>query len=360
LRCDNLNSDSACAPVTKRRYRGRREASFDLELEGPLEPVSSLEMFRRHGDDRLDRWDGRLLVRTILVGQHHVAFSSEYGGALEHPRVHVIVEDTRFADQVEQCVRQTFVTPPTAFAALAQNDPVIQELAQRYPGFRPALQPNLFGALIRCISAQQVNLRWAATGRRRLAETFGHRHTVGANFVYSLDPCRLAELKVADIRALQVTNRKAEYIINLARTISAGHLTIEKLRGQSDDEVITTLIALRGIGLWTAEWVLARVLGRPRVVAGDLGVRKAVGLAYFGGRMPSESEVRAATAHWGDSAAVVQAILLHGLAEKTVAPVAISAAAALPLEPEPSREAPPATATLAARGVGLRRSRTVI
>ena len=79
---------------------------------------------------------------------------------------------------------------------------------------------------------------------------------------------------------------------------------------------VDELVALRGIGVWTAEWILARTLGRPRVVAGDLGVRKAVGIAYREGVMPSEAEVRDLTAHWHVSAAHAQALLLHGLGEK--------------------------------------------
>ncbi len=70
---------------------------------------------------------------------------------------------------------------------------------------------------------------------------------------------------------------------------------------------------LRGIGTWSAEWILARSLGRPRVVAGDLGVRKAVGRAYFGQDIVSEADVRAATAHWGEAALVAQALILRTL-----------------------------------------------
>lgn len=61
--------------------------------------------------------------------------------------------------------------------------------------------------------------------------------------------------------------------------------------------------------------MLARTLGRPRVVAGDLGVRKAVGKAYLGHDKPGEPDVRAATTHWGEAAATAQALLLHALAE---------------------------------------------
>jgi len=86
----------------------------------------------------------------------------------------------------------------------------------------------------------------------------------------------------------------------------------------SDEEVITRLTAIRGLGLWTAEWILARTMGRPRVSAGDLGVRKAIGIAYFGGAMATPQEVRQATAHWGRAAALAQGLLLHAQHEKTL------------------------------------------
>jgi len=139
--------------------------------------------------------------------------------------------------------------------------------------------------------------------------------------VYSLNPTRIAAVDVVEIRALQFTTRKAEYIVGVAKEIASGKLAADQLAPLSDGEVIDRLSSLRGVGRWTAEWVLARLLGRPRVVAGDLGVRKAVGLAYLptpddrGLALPSEVEVRAVTAHWGPSAGVAQALMLHGLVE---------------------------------------------
>lgn len=85
----------------------------------------------------------------------------------------------------------------------------------------------------------------------------------------------------------------------LAAAVATGALDLEALCQQPDAEVIACLTACRGLGRWTAEWFLARTLGRPRVVTGDLGVRKAVGAAYLNGRLPSETEVRELTAHWG-------------------------------------------------------------
>jgi DNA-3-methyladenine glycosylase II len=294
----------------------RREASFELDLPGPLDPAASLEMFRRSGDDLLDRWDGRSFVRTIAIDGRAVAFAIAFAGTRACPSIRVTVDDGDYAEGVMAAVRATFVPPPRHFAELRRADPLLARLETRYRGFRPVLQLNLLGALLRCISAQQVNLRWASETRRRLAERFGDKHVVDGTIVYSLSAESLAGAAPAEIRALQFTNRKAEYIVAVAQAVAGGRVSVERLATLSDAAVIEELVALRGIGVWTAEWILARTLGRPRVVAGDLGVRKAIGIAYRKGVMPSEDEVRGLTAHWHVSAAHAQALLLHGLGEK--------------------------------------------
>lgn len=110
-----------------------------------------------------------------------------------------------------------------------------------------------------------------------------------------------------------MTTRKSEYVIGLAQAVVSGSLDVTTLSQASDDEVIERLTAVRGLGRWTAEWFLARALGRPRVVAGDLGVRKAIGAMYCQGNMPSEAEVRDCTAHWGAAAGVAQQLALQTL-----------------------------------------------
>ena len=302
--------------IQARSRSGRHEASFDLELQGPLDPAASLEMFRRSGDDLLDRWDGKTFLRTIAAKGRMVAYATAFLGTPARPILRVIVEDGAYLEPVTAAARATFLSAPRAFAELRRADPVLARVEARYCGFRPVLQLNLLGALVRCISAQQVNLRWACETRRRLAERFGDRHTVAGAIVYSLSAERLGNAAPAEIRAIQFTNRKAEYIVATAQAIAGGQINMERLAALSDAAVIDELVALRGIGMWTAEWILARALGRPRVVAGDLGVRKAVGIAYRKGAIPSEEQVRDLTAHWSVSAAYAQALLLHALAEK--------------------------------------------
>lgn len=289
-----------------------------LRLEGSLDFAATLEPLRRDGDDLLDRWDGGRLLRTATVPAGGLAYAVEPTGSRGAPAVRVTAVGPGGAD-APALARQAFAPVPAGLDALLARDAVLASLAARFPGHRPLRQPDLFTALVRAISAQQVNLRWAATTRRRLAEAFGERWTVLGEPVYRLDPEVLAAVDPADIRALQFTTRKAEYIVGVAQEIAAGRLSLAALEALPDEAVIERLAALRGIGRWTAEWILVRTLGRARVVAGDLGVRKAVGGAYAGGRLPAESEVRALTAHWGRCAELAQALLLQGLAAGVLA-----------------------------------------
>jgi DNA-3-methyladenine glycosylase II len=201
---------------------------------------------------------------------------------------------------------------------LAEADTAVSAANDRFPGHRPVLERDPLTALVRSISAQQINLTFAATVRRRLVQAFGRRHIIGEGQVWSLDAERLASASVAAIRELQFTTRKAEYIVGVAQRIAADPLHFAELAAVPDDEVLRRLTAMPGIGRWSAEWYLARTLGRPVVAAGDLGVRKAVGQAYFEGRMPAEEEVRQATAHWGAAAGVAQQLLLEGYAVREV------------------------------------------
>ena len=302
---------------------------FTVPIERSVNAAESLELFRRWGDDGMDRWDGRFLVRTVRCGERCAAYAAEWRDSAA--AFEVWTEGGADQGLVEAEISRTFVRRPAGFAALSASDPVIGRLDKLYPGLRPVRQPDLLHALVRHVSAQQINLRWAVTTRRRLAETFGDRHEVGEQAVYSLNGGRLAAAGVDAIRALQFTTRKAEYIVGIGAAIASGALELTDLDQMPDEEVIARLTSIRGIGVWTAEWILARTMDRPRVVAGDLAVRKAVGIAYLADPLPSEREVREAASHWGDGALHAQALLLHAFASGT-----LTAADALPAKEEPA------------------------
>jgi DNA-3-methyladenine glycosylase II len=286
--------------------------SLLVPLPGPLDVPGSLGGLLRWGDDLIDRWDGTRWLRVLRIAGRPVPARATPAGSIASPLLEVSAEPANL-EAVTALLSQSFVAVPEALAELVASDPAIAAAEARSPGVRPLLTTDPLAALVRSISAQQVNLRWAAEIRRRLAERYGVPYEIDGERVIALDAAALAGASVDDLRTLQLTTVKARSVIGVGQAALEGSLELRDLAALEDEAVIERLTQLYGIGLWSAEWFLARTLSRPRVVAGDLGVRKAVGRAYFGGQMPSEADVRAATAHWGAAAGVAQQLLLHGL-----------------------------------------------
>jgi DNA-3-methyladenine glycosylase II len=110
----------------------------------------------------------------------------------------------------------------------------------------------------------------------------------------------LARAQVRTLRALKFSTRKAEYIRDLARALAGGALDLEALVAAPNEAAIERLTALRGLGRWTAEWFLARYLGRGDVCpAGDLGVSKVFARVYGRGRGLGERAIRRRARAWG-------------------------------------------------------------
>jgi DNA-3-methyladenine glycosylase II len=297
---------------------GHPLVSTGVAFVPPLDLAASLAPLGRAGDDLIDRFDGTRAVRTLRLAPSEdvVPYASEITDRSDRPALAVHVNSVH-ADRVvdiSRAVAATLLTDRSALANLAAADEPVARFSRRYPGIVPVLFGDPFTSLVRSISAQQVNLRWAATIRARLAQRYGTRHEIGPWEVWSIHPQPLAEARLEDLRALQLTTAKARSVIAVAQAARAGELGLSDLAAMEDDQLIAHLAGLRGIGRWSAEWFLARTLGRPRVVAGDLGVRKAVGRLYETPVIPSESDVRRMTAHWGAAATHAQALALHDLA----------------------------------------------
>ena len=163
------------------------------------------------------------------------------------------------------------------FYAWAAADEVLGAATRRLRGFRPSLAPDPFEMLVGAITSQQVSLFSALAIRNRLDRALRHagrqRLGVPARASGSRRRPRTSSSRVGFSR------RKAEYTVGLARS----DLDLHDLAALPDDEVKARLVALRGIGEWTADWFLARHLARPNAWPwGDLALRKAVADLYGG------------------------------------------------------------------------------
>jgi DNA-3-methyladenine glycosylase II len=237
-----------------------------LAVPGPFDLVLTTERFRAFGVDNATVWHEGGLHRA--VGGREVRIEPAPGG----------VEVEPLTAETERVVRTVlglaFDLAP--FYTWAAADDVLGPATVRLDGFRPSLTPDPFEMIVGAITAQQVSLFSAVATRNRLIEQFGAR--IGHVWAFPLRE-RIAAASEDELVAVGFSRRKAEYTVGLARS----DLDLQGLGALSDDEVKARLVALRGIGEWTADWFLARHLARPNAWPwGDLALRKAVADLYGG------------------------------------------------------------------------------
>jgi DNA-3-methyladenine glycosylase II len=244
-----------------------------LAMPQPFDFELTTERFRVFGPDLASLWHEGGLHR--VVDGREVRIEAAPGG----------VEVEPLDDEIRAFVLQ-LLGAQFDLDAFRPDDPILAGLATRLRGFRPPLAPNPFEMLVGAISAQQISLRAAFAVRNRFVERFGVRGELAYAFPA---PERIAEVIPDELRTLGFSLRKAEYVLALARS----DLDYGELAAMPDEEVKARLVQLPGIGDWTADWFLARHLGRPRAwPAGDLALRKVVSAFYGDGRPLTTEEVR--------------------------------------------------------------------
>jgi DNA-3-methyladenine glycosylase II len=247
-----------------------------LRIPEPYDFLLSTVRFRDFGTDGATVWHEEGLHR--VVGDREVRIEAAPGGVRVEPG------GPEVEAEVARLLGLPFQLEP--FHARAAGDPVLGRLSRALAGLRPPLNPRPFEALVVAITTQQISLRAAAAIRGRFVERFGVRHQVAWEFP---ERERVARLRPRELLVVGFSGRKAEYLIELARS----DLDLDALAGLPDDEVIERLTAVPGLGRWTADWFLARHLARPDAwPAGDLGLRKAVSTFYADGRPLTIPEVR--------------------------------------------------------------------
>jgi DNA-3-methyladenine glycosylase II len=235
-----------------------------LPVPAPYDFDVSTERFRAFGIDLANLWHEGGLHR--VVGGREVRIEPAPGGVDVEPFDEAIRAD------VAKLLGLEFDLPP--FYAWAAREPVLGPIAIRLAGFRPPLSPDPFETLVTSITAQQVSLFAAFAIRSRMIERFGERGELAYAFPTRE---RLAAAREEALVEVGFSRRKAEYVIGLARS----ELDLDALAPLGDDEIRARIIALRGLGPWTAEWFLARHLARPRAwPVGDVALQKAVRNLY--------------------------------------------------------------------------------
>jgi DNA-3-methyladenine glycosylase II len=192
-------------------------------------------------------------------------------------------------------------TDLTPFYKLAEKDSIIKILVDKYKGLRIVKINDMFEAICWAIIGQQINLKFAYTLKKRLVECYGEKMLYN-NEEYFLFPTPqvISKLGVSDLKPLQFTTRKAEYIIGIAnlfndKTIKKEELALEK----SYENLKKKLVAIRGVGNWTADYTIMKCFDiNDAFPIADVGIHNALKGILGLDRKPTIKEIEKLSENW--------------------------------------------------------------
>lgn len=175
---------------------------------------------------------------------------------------------------------------------LSRRDRVMRKLIPRFGEGRLQSRGDAFTTLARSIVGQQISVKAAQAVWDRFAALTDGPPT-------RLKPASVLALDVASARAAGLSARKVEYLWDLASHFESGAVHVKQWQQMEDEEIIEELVAIRGIGRWTAEMFLIFHLMRPNVLPlDDLGLLKGISVNYFSGEPVSRAEAREVGDAW--------------------------------------------------------------
>ena len=170
-----------------------------------------------------------------------------------------------------------------------KRDRIMKKLIPKHPDIWLSSRGTPFVTLARSIVGQQISIKAAEAVWQRFLQQCGKRPT----------PASVLKAGVENLRGAGLSARKAEYILDLSTHFSEKRVHPQKWANMEDEEVITELTAIRGIGRWTAEMFLIFNLQRPDILPlDDVGLLNAISLHYFSGEPVSRFEAREVSAAW--------------------------------------------------------------
>lgn len=250
----------------------------------------------RNYDDCLYTVTDSSVIRPLSIDGEQVLF--EVTEKNEGIQVEVISGPKRHQEAVVGFVKDWLDVDRdiSGFYELLSGHQELGYMPEQFQGLRLIGIPDLFEAICWCIIGQQINLSFAYKLKRRMVETYGEFIEVGGQ-VHHLFPKPevLATLEIEDLKALQFSRQKADYVIHVARLIRDGELSRQQLVDLPDrDSRMKQLMGVRGIGEWTANYVLMKTLkDMDCITIGDTGLNSALEAHGLVKNKKDKEEVRA-------------------------------------------------------------------
>ena len=282
------------ASVELSRRDRRQRAALDARQQKRDRPAHRLAGAQRAAGGRPDR-PARVLLRLGGLPRGHRGLRRE--------------AQARVAGAMSATARKQLAATDPTMAALIERIGKI-DLATRLRRRSEERPADAYGALLRAIVGQQLSTKAARTIYGRILDLFDGS---------TPSPEQLLEAEEADLRGAGLSGRKVEYVRDLASHVIEGELELDRLDQLPDEEVIEEIVAVRGLGVWTAEMFLLFHLERPDVLSGgDLGIRKAIQIEYGLEEMPTPAQVVEIGEPWRPHRSLASLYLWESLANAPV------------------------------------------
>jgi DNA-3-methyladenine glycosylase II len=295
-----------------------------------LQPIAPFRLdltvwaLRRRARNAIDRWDGVTYRRVIVLGGRPTELAVRQEGPPAKPRL-IVTATPPGRTLVERRQIRSIVGSLLGsgidlrdWYRMTEADRRLRPLASRFRGMKPPRFPTMFEALMNGFACQQLSLIVGLELLNRLAALCNVRRGRGTHAAYAFPaPHDVARLPPASYQAIGFSRQKVRALLTLARGIDRHDTDVEGLEQSDDDAVRARLLALRGVGRWTAEYVMLRGLGRLNVFPGDdVGAQKSLA-RWLGRPVPLDfAGVRRAVEQWQPYAGMVYLhLLLDGLSK---------------------------------------------
>ncbi len=302
-----------------------RRVVFTLEPVPPFRLDFTVWLLRRRPNNALDLWQEGVYRRLVVLDETVFGVTVRQIGSTEAPRLEVEAlgdgPEAELQPAAAMAIERLLGTRVdlTDFYRVAAEDPGLERLAWRFGGAKPPRYPSAFEALVNGIACQQITLTLGLSILNRLAESFGPTESLaGLPLIGLPGPAAVARLDPEALRGLGFSGQKARSLVEASQRVATGELALEGLAELDDESAVARLRELRGVGQWTADYVLLRGFGRAGIfpggdVGGRNGLQRWLGLSDKLG----EAGVRELTARWQPYAGLVYFhLLLQGAAEK--------------------------------------------
>ncbi len=303
-------------------------AKLSLNAAPPFRLDFTAWALRRRQKNLIDRWDGNTYRRIVVFENDPIQLAVTQFGTTREPKLVIALQSGKeitapVRKQVKALVTRMLGLDVDLrpFYALAKKNEILKSLAAQFRGVKPPRFPIVFEALVNAIACQQITLDLGIALLNRLSERCGSRFVDGEATYYAFPrPVDLVNLSEEEFKKLGYSSQKARAIHELAARVTNNEIELTMLEQMTNGEALDFLLALRGIGRWSAEYALLRGLGRLNVFPGDdVGAQNNLQRLFELNLRPDYEKISKLTSQWSPYEGLVYFhLLLDKLKQKGV------------------------------------------